>query len=61
MHQVYLLIISREKMAPLSKALSGILLPHETFGTHLDLSRKTIDKNLEKRNFKAAVEIWAKV
>ena len=46
-------------MAPLSKALSEIFLPHETFGTHLDLSRKSIDTNLEKRNFKAAGEILA--
>ena len=37
------------------------MLPHETFGTYLDLSRKTIDTNLEKRNFKAAGDILAKV
>ena len=49
------------RMAPLSKALSGILLSHETFWTHLDSSRKTIDTNLEKRNFKAAGKILAKV
>ena len=40
------------RMAPLSKALSGVLLPRETFGTHLDSLRKTIDTNLEKRNSK---------
>ena len=45
----------------MSKALSGILLPHEKFGTHLDSSRKIINLNLEKRNFKAAGEILAKV
>ena len=44
-------------MALLSKALSGILLPYET----LDSSRKNINTNLEKRNFKAAGEILAKV
>ena len=48
------------RMAPLSKALSRILLPQETFGTHLDSSRKTINTNLEKRNFKATGEILAK-
>ena len=48
-------------MAPMSKALSGILLPHEIFGTHLDSSRKTICTNLEKHNFKAGGEILAKV
>ena len=51
----------QKRMAPLSKILSGILLPHETFETHLDSSRKTIDTNLEKRNFKTAGEILAKV
>ena len=30
-------------------------------GTHLDSSRKTIDTNLEKRNFKVAGDILAKV
>ena len=48
------------RMVPLSKALFGILLPHETSWTHLDSSRKTIDTNLEKRNFKAAGKILAK-
>ena len=42
------------RMAPLSKALSGLLLPREIFGPHLDSSRKTTDVNLEKSNFKAA-------
>ena len=49
------------RMVPLSKALFGILLPHETSWTHLDSSRKTIDTNLEKRNFKVAGKILAKV
>ena len=49
------------RMAPLSEALSGILLRHKTFETHLDSSRKTINTYLEKRNFKAACEILAKV
>ena len=48
-------------MAPLSKALSGLLLPHETFDTQLDSPRKTTDVNLEKRNFKAAGEILAQI
>ena len=42
------------RVATLSKALSGVLLLHETFVTHLDSLRKTIDTNLEKHNFKAA-------
>ena len=48
-------------MAPLTKTLSRILLPHGTFGTHLYSSRKTINTNLEKRNFKSAGEILEKV
>ena len=49
------------RMAPLCKALSEILSPYETFETNLDSSRKTIETNLEKRNFKAAGEILTKV
>ena len=49
------------KMAPLSKALTRLLPPHGIYGTHLDSSRKTIDSDLEKRNFKAAGEILVKV
>ena len=48
------------RMAPFSKTLSGISLPHETFWTNLDLSRKTINTNLEKRHFKAAAEVFPK-
>ena len=29
-------------MAPLSKELAGIVLPHDSFGTHLDENGKTI-------------------
>lgn len=31
------------KMPPLSKELSGLILPHDHFGTHLDSSGRTID------------------
>ena len=48
------------RIAPMSKALSRILLSHETFGTHIDSSRKTTDTNLEKCNFNAAGKILAK-
>lgn len=50
-----------KKMASLSKALSGILLPHKKFGTHLNSSRKSINTNLKKRNFKVSCKILAKV
>ena len=48
-------------MTPFSKALSGILLPHKTFGTYLHSSRNTIDINLEECTFNAAGEVLAKV
>ena len=44
-------------MAPLSKALAGMVLPHDTFGTHLNSQRRTVDLELEKRNFKKAGEV----
>lgn len=49
------------RMAPLSRQLSGVILPHETFGSHLNSARKTIDKELEKKNFQAAGKILAEV
>ena len=42
------------RMAPLSRQMTGLVLPHDTCGTHLDSQRRTIDSELEKRNFKAA-------
>ena len=33
------------KVVPLSKELSGLVLPHDTCGTHLDDNGKTIDEN----------------
>lgn len=51
------------KMAPLSKELSGLILPHDHFGTHLDNSGRTIDDELEEKNFehagKVLAEIWS--
>lgn len=53
------------KMAPLSKKLVGILLPHDRFGSHLDSQQRTIDVELEKKNFEnageALAEIWSEV
>ena len=49
------------RMASLSKALAGLVLPHDTFGTLLDSQRRTVDLELEKRNFKKAGEVLAKV
>jgi len=49
-------------MAPLSRELAEVILPHEHYGTHLDGSGKTVDDQLEKQNFehagKTLAEIW---
>lgn len=51
------------RMAPLSHALSGLVLDYDFYGSHLDDSGKTIDVDLEKNNFKHAgntlSEIWS--
>lgn len=46
-------------MAPLSKQLTGVVLPHDTYGTHLDSRGKTTDPELELKNFQAAGEALA--
>ena len=43
-------------MAPLSRDLSGLVLSHEHYGTHLNVSGKTINRELEVKNFKKAGE-----
>ena len=52
-------------MAPLSKELSGVLLPHDKFGSHLDSQNRTIDEELETKNFQFAgeslAEIWSEM
>ncbi|KAL0879428.1 hypothetical protein ABMA27_003179 [Loxostege sticticalis] len=42
------------RMAPLSRELTGVVLKHDNFGSHLDSSNKTTDLDLEKRNFESA-------
>lgn len=53
------------RMAPLSKGLVGIILPHDHYGTHLDKNGKTVDINLERQNFSYAgrvvAEIWSEL
>ena len=50
-------------MAPLSKELAGVILPHDTFGSHLDASGRTTNDELELRDFANAgavlAEIWS--
>ena len=42
------------RMAPLSRELAGVVLPHDHYGSHLDSSGGTTDEVLEKQNFKHA-------
>ena len=49
------------KMHPLSLAMAGVILPHDTFGTHLDGQGRTVDIDLEKQNFEAAGQVLAEV
>ena len=36
-------------MVKFSKELSGVVLPHDNFGSHLNAKGKTINKELEKK------------
>ncbi|KAF2899614.1 hypothetical protein ILUMI_06561 [Ignelater luminosus] len=49
------------RMAPLSRDLCGLIIPHDVCGTHLDARGRTMDKVLEKKNFEAAGRILAEV
>ena len=48
------------RMAPLSHDLAGVVLPHDTYGTHLNDRNETIDKELEVKNFSKLVRRWLK-
>ena len=41
--------------------MAGVILPHDTFGTHLDGQGRTVDIDLEKQNFEAAGQVLAEV
>ena len=49
------------RMAPLSKALVGLVIDHKKLGNHLDGNMETVDDELERNNFAAAGEILAGV
>ncbi|KAL4721037.1 hypothetical protein ACJJTC_012456 [Scirpophaga incertulas] len=49
------------RMAPLSRELSGLILPHDSYGTHLDEQGRTKDHDLEKMNFQKAGEVLTEV
>ncbi|CAG8816739.1 22673_t:CDS:2, partial [Dentiscutata erythropus] len=59
-HQSASNLVERQ-MVPLSHDLAGVILPHDTFGSHLDAQLKTNDEELEKRNFKAAADILTSI
>ena len=50
-------------MAPLNHDVAGVILPHDTFGTHLNEKGDTIDKDLDLENFahagKILSDIWS--
>lgn len=52
---------AERRMAPLSRLLSGLILPHDHYGSHLDSQRRTTDKELELKNFQYAGETLAEV
>lgn len=49
------------RMAPLSRELAGLILPHDHFGSHLDERGVTIDEHLERSNFEFAGNVLAEV
>ena len=48
-------------MAPFSKDMCGLILPHDSFGSHLNSKGRTVDDELELQNFKKAAEVLADV
>ncbi|CAG4964307.1 unnamed protein product [Parnassius apollo] len=49
------------RIAPLSRELSGLILPHDSYGSHLDEQGRTKDHDLEKINFQKAGKVLAEV
>ena len=45
----------------LSHDLVGVILPHDLYGNHLDSSGKTINEDLEKKNFFKAAEVLSDI
>ena len=51
----------KQRMAPFSHDLAGVLIPWDYFGSHLDNAGNTIDPDLEVKNFHAGAEIVSEV
>ena len=49
------------RMVKLSKELSGVILEHGKFGSHLDAKGMTVDKDLELKNFEYAGRTLAEI
>ena len=49
------------RIAPLPHDLDGIILQDDSYGNHLDESRKTVDLELEKQNFFKAAEVLSDI
>jgi hypothetical protein len=49
------------RMAPLSKELAGVILPHDAYGSHLNASGRTIDAELKQKNFQKAGEVLGEI
>ncbi len=49
------------RMSPFSHDLAGVILPHDSFGNHLDCSGKTSDEYLDKRNFFKAADVLSEI
>lgn len=48
-------------MAPFSRELGSLVIPHDQFGSHWDRAGQTVDADQEKRNFHYVGEILADV
>lgn len=53
------------RMAPLSRQMTGLVLPYDKWGNHLNSKGETIDDELERKNFRHAgetlAEVWSKL
>jgi hypothetical protein len=53
--------VVERRLAALSQDLTGLVLPHDYFGTHLNISGITIDAELEKNNLKRTGDVLGEV
>jgi len=58
--QASLNVVER-RLAALAQDLTGLVLPHDYFGTHLNVSGVTIDTEVEKDNMKRTGDVLAEI